>query len=403
MRNPWRGLGGLPKAVWVIFTVTLINRTGTMVLPFLVIYLTRQRGFSAERAGLALVFYGLGSMITAPFAGKLCDRIGALRVMRASLFLSGAILFVLPLAQSFVAVNSIIIIWAIVSEAFRPASMSIISEAVAPAQRKAAFSLSRLAINLGMSIGPAVGGFLAQTAFLALFIVDGATAMLAGIFLALTHLPVHSQSTSAPTGEIKPPLKRFSVLADRRFLVFFVLMIAVTMIFFQNQAAEPLYLIRDLHISESAFGMLITVNTLLIILLEVPLNNAMAHWPHKQAVALGTLLTGLGFGALVFAKDVWSVAATVVVWTFGEMILFPSSSAYVADLAPAEKRGVYMGLYVMTFSIAFMIGPWVGVAILERFGATALWSGTLVCGCLAAAIIFIVHSVDANKTRAAGI
>jgi MFS family permease len=100
---------------------------------------------------------------------------------------------------------------------------------------------------------------------------------------------------------------------------------------------------------------------------------------------------------------VWSVAATVVIWTFGEMILFPSSSAYVADLAPAEKRGVYMGLYVMTFSIAFMIGPWVGVAILERFGATALWGGALVCGCLAALIIFIVHSVDADKTRAAGI
>jgi len=404
--NPWRGLSGLPKEVWVIFTVTLINRTGTMVLPFLVIYLTRQREFSAERAGLGLVFYGLGSMITAPVAGKLCDRIGSLRVMRASLFLSGAILFVLPFARSFWAVNSIIIIWAIVSEAFRPASLSIISEAVAPEQRKAAFSLSRLAINLGMSIGPAVGGFLAQASFLSLFIVDGATSILAGIFLALTPLPTHSQSAAVarePTGEINPPLKRLSVLADRRFLVFLVLMIAVNMIFFQNQAAEPLYLIRDLHISESAFGMLITVNTLLIILIEVPLNNAMAHWPHKQAVALGALLTGLGFGALMFAKDVWSVAATVVVWTFGEMILFPSSSAYVADLAPAEKRGVYMGLYVMTFSIAFMIGPWVGVAILERFGATALWGGALGCGCLAALIIFIVHSVDADKTRAAGI
>jgi predicted MFS family arabinose efflux permease len=389
--------------VWAIVIVTLINRTGTMVLPFLVIYLTKERAFTAEQAGLALVFYGLGSMITAPLAGKLCDRVGPLRVMRASLFLAGAILFVLAVARSFLAVNGIIILWAIVSEAFRPASLSIISEAVAPEQRKAAFSLNRLAINLGMSIGPAVGGFLAQASFFALFIVDGATSILAGIVLALTRLQTRPQSTSEPAREITSPIKRFTALADRRLLIFLVLMVGVLMIFFQNQAAEPLYLIRDLRLSESDLGLLFSVNTLLIILIEVPLNTAMAHWPHRQAVAFGALLTGVGFGALVFAKTFWSVAATVVVWTFGEMIVFPSSSAYVADLAPAEKRGVYMGLYVMTFSLAFMIGPWLGVAILDRFGAATLWGGTLACGCLAAVIIFVVHSVDADKRRAAGI
>ena len=401
--NPWRGLSGLPRAVWAIVTVTLINRTGTMVLPFLVIYLTKERAFSAEQAGLALVFYGLGSMITAPLAGKLCDRIGALHVMRASLLLAGAMLFVLPLARSFLAVNGIIILWAIVSEAFRPASLSIISDRVAPEQRKAAFSLSRLAVNLGMSIGPAVGGFLAQASFLALFIVDGTTSILAGIMLALTRLQTPPPGERESADEIAAPAKSLAVMADRRFLIFLVLMVGVLMIFFQNQAAEPLYIIRDLHLSESDLGLLFSINTLLIILVEVPLNTAMAHWPHRQAVALGALLSGIGFGALMFAKGFWSVAATVIIWTFGEMILFPSSSAYVADLAPAEKRGVYMGLYVMTFSVAFMIGPWVGVTILDRFGATALWGGTLGCGCLAAAIIFVVHSVDADKRRAAGI
>src|SRR6185295_2710862 len=129
-----------------------------------------------------------------------------------------------------------------------------------------------------------------------------------------------------------------------------------------------------LRFSESLYGLLLTINTVLIILIEVPLNMAMAHWSHKRALALGALLTGAGFGALVFASNGWTIAATMFIWTFGEMIIFPSSSAFVADIAPAQQRGIYSGLYVMSFSVAFLIGPWIGIAVLERFGATVLWS-----------------------------
>jgi predicted MFS family arabinose efflux permease len=400
--NPWRGLGGLPRAVWVIFSVTLVNRMGTMVLPFLVLYLTRTIGLSAERAGFVLVCYGAGAVLTAPLAGKLCDRWNARHVMAVALFLSGGAILLYPLVSGFVTILIITMLWAIASEAFRPASLTILSEAVAPDQHKAAFALSRLAINLGMSVGAAVGGFLAVYSFTSLFIVDGATSLLAGLLLVSTPMrsghrnnePPHEPASPAPAGKL-------GALRDFRLVYLLATLLPTMMVFMQIQGAMPLFVVRDLQTSESVFGLLLTINTVLIILFEVPLNLAMARWPHHLAMALGAVLCGVGFGALAFSRSVWSVALTTVVWTFGEMILFPSSLAQVADIAPAAQRGVYMGYYVMTFSLAFMVGPWLGLAVMEKFGANTLWFGTLVCGALSAILMLFVHTVNQRRAQAA--
>jgi predicted MFS family arabinose efflux permease len=402
--NPWRGLRGMPKEVWVLFTATLINRTGTMVLPFLVLYLTQSAGLSPEQAGLSLIFYGVGALITAPLSGRLSDRIGSLRIMKASLFLSGAILFVFPFARSFAAILTITALWAVINEAFRPANMASLTNLVAPEQRKAAFALNRLAINLGMSIGPAVGGFIIMASFNTLFLVDGATSILAGVILTLTtwrtNIRPAAQKTNS-TDSAESPKKRLRLLADHRLLYFLAAMTLIEIVFFQHEGAMPLFIVRDLKFSESAYGLLFTINTLLIILVEVPLNTAMARWPHRHSMALGAFLCGAGFGALAFAAGFFSVAATVVIWTFGEMILFPSGSAYVAEIAPAPRMGEYMGLYVMTFGAAFIIGPWLSILILEQFGALTLWVASLACASLSAAMIWRMTPAGAEEKRAA--
>jgi predicted MFS family arabinose efflux permease len=402
--NPWRGLRGLPKEVWVLFAATLINRTGTMVLPFLVLYLTKSAGLSPEQAGLVLIFYGVGALITAPLSGRLSDRMGSLRIMKASLFFSGAILLAYPLARSFAAILVITTVWAISNEAFRPANMASLTNLVAPEQRKAAFALNRLAINLGMSIGPAVGGFLVMASFNALFFVDGATSILAGMVLASmtwrTKVKAEAQETGAKDSA-EPLKKRLRLLADHRLLYFLAAMTLIEIVFFQNQGAMPIFLVRDLKFSESAYGLVFTINTVLIILVEVPLNTAMAHWHHRHSMALGAFLCGAGFGALAFASGFLTVAATVVVWTFGEMILFPSGSAYVADIAPGHQVGEYMGFYVMTFSAAFIIGPWLGILVLEQFGALTLWVASLACGSLSAAMTWGIKPSGADATHTA--
>ncbi len=403
--NPWRGLGSLPREIWVLFTVTLINRAGTMALPFLVLYLTRSLGFSPGRAGLTLTTYGIGALLTAPLSGHLSDRIGALRIMKFSLFLSGITLFIFPLAKSHSAILVLAFFWAIINEGFRPASMATISGLVRPEQRKSAFAVNRLAVNLGMSIGPALGGVLATVSFPALFIFDGTTSLIAGIFLAL--LPWRSKAkaeVSANSGETdkQVQIKSRGAFRDLRLLYFLAGIIPVQMVFFQTNASMPLFLVGELQMPESVYGMLFTINTVLIILIEVPLNTMMAAWSHRLSMALGALLCGAGFGALIFTPSTLGVAATVVVWTFGEMILFPGGSAYVADIAPEHRQGEYMGLYVMTFAIAFALGPWIGTEVYGRFGASVLWAGALACGILSALLLGTASSANQPKTAQSG-
>lgn len=390
--NPWRGLGALPKEVWYLCLAILVNRAGTMVLPFLTLYLTVDRKWSAGTAGLALTIYGIASIVVAPLAGRLSDRAGGLLIIKLSLFISGLILFVFPFVTSLYGILSITAVWAFANESFRPPSMALIGRLTGPAQRKMAFALSRLAVNLGMSIGPVIGGFLAMKSFRTLFYVDGTTAIMAGALIAfmpwriqeaIPNVPAtDSQTTTAPAAGYA------SVLRDRRFVYFLIAMLPIEIVFFQTLAAMPLFVVRDLQISEAAFGMLLAINTVMIIFMEVPLNTSMANWSHRRTISLGALLVGVGFGGLAISGGAGAIAATVVVWTVGEMILLPASSAYVSDIAPPAQAGAYMGLYTMGFSLAFAIGPWLGVEVLERLGPVAVWLGTLGCGCLTAFMIW---------------
>jgi MFS family permease len=274
------------------------------------------------------------------------------------------------------------------AEAFRPASLAVVADLVTPPQRKPAFALTRLAINLGMSIGPALGGFLATVSFRSLFLVNGASSLTAGVLLvlALRRAPVHrGHAETEPGGPVALPSKR--AWADSRLLFLLTALFPVALVFFQHMSSMPLYLVRDLHLSEIDYGLFFTINTLLIVALEVPINSATAHWPNRRTLAIGALLFGVGFGGLAFARDFWSVTATVVVWTFGEMFLFPSLAAYVTDIAPASRRGEYMGLTQMAISLAFAVGPWAGTAVLAKFGGRTLWLVAFVCGLAASAMM----------------
>ncbi|MGE5846727.1 MAG: MFS transporter, partial [Ignavibacteria bacterium] len=158
--NPWKGLKKLPREMWIIAGGTLINRTGTMVLPFLALYLTTEINLSPNKAGFIITFYGIGALVTAPFVGKLADKIGAFLIMKLSLFFAGILLLFYPFFHGYLQIMIITVIWAMINEAYRPANMSLISHVVSAEDRRAAFALNRLVINLGMSIGPVAAGFL---------------------------------------------------------------------------------------------------------------------------------------------------------------------------------------------------------------------------------------------------
>ena len=381
MKNPYSGLKNIPKNIWLLAAATLINRSGTMVLPFIALYANQVLNASKSDAGLVLAAYGVGAFISAPFSGKLSDKIGTMRQMKISLFSTGSFLLLYSFITDFTLFLALTFIWAILSEAFRPASMAFISDEITSDRRKTAFALHRLAINLGMSIGPVVGGILSTINFHLLFYINAFSSLAAGVFLTFSHFEKHE--TVQKENEVTEPVvprQKVSVIKDRKLIYFLLALIPVEIVFFQHIGALPLFIVSDLGFTNAVFGILTAVNTVLIIFIEVPLNDSMRHWDDKKSLALGAFLSSIGFGLMAFTNTIPPIVALIVVWTFGEMIFFPSSGEYVARIAPEKQRGEYMGYFQMAFSFAFMVGPWLGATALDLYGPFNLWIGCLVFG-----------------------
>jgi MFS family permease len=162
------------------------------------------------------------------------------------------------------------------------------------------------------------------------------------------------------------------------------------MVIFQHLGAYPLYLVKDLHFQTSTFGVLSAVNTVMIIFIEVPLNTAMSSWSEKKSMALGAFLIGTGFGMTALVRDALPLIMTIAIWTFGEMILFPTSSTFAAEISPPNRRGEYMGYFQMTFSLALTLGPWLGTLVYSNFGGKEVWIAAFIVSILSSVALLVI-------------
>lgn len=366
--------------MWVLALSTLINRVGTMVMFFLTLYLVRARGWSAAEAATGMALYGLGALAASPFSGWFADRFGHRFTLALSLGLSAALLLLVPYAPSRAVLLPLIALWSGANQAFWPASMALITDLVSPANRKQAFVLHRLASNLGISVGPALGGFIAHYSFNAIFWIDALTTLL-GLAVLLAFLP-------SPPAEPAPALPSVSGWKDRRLIFLLVALLPATTVFTQIHGSLPLWVCEGLHHDTQVYGLLFTLNTLLILLVEVAVNHRVAHWTHGRQLAMGACLLALGFGSLAWMRALPLLALSTVVWTFGEMVFLPASTDAVAAMAPPDRRGQYLGLYSLVWTVAMTLGPWLGLLVYGKAGPALVWAGCAALGFLSAGMTF---------------
>ncbi|HJW44024.1 MAG TPA: MFS transporter, partial [Geothrix sp.] len=259
--NPWKGLRGLPREVWLVCASTLVNRLGTMALPFLVLYLTEGRRWTPAEAGTGMMVYGAGALVAGPFSGRLADRLGHVQVLKASLWSSGLLLLVLPFAVSKPLLFALIFLWAGLTQAFWPSAMALLADLAAPEQRKAVYALHRLAVNLGMAVGPALGGVIAHHSYGWVFWTDGLSTLAGAVMLGL--LLKTPPKPSTPHDQVPGA----SPWRDRRLAFLLLPFVPMLMVFFQIEGTFPLWVVRDLGLGSQFYGLLFTVNTLLIVAL----------------------------------------------------------------------------------------------------------------------------------------
>ncbi len=363
---------GLPREVWLLSWALLVNRAGTMVLPFLSLYLTQDLGLTAIRAGQLIGCFGFGSMVGSYLGGWLSDRMSPLRVQQLSLFASGVGFLLFTQLQTFGSVAVGIFVLAVVSDAFRPALMVSVAHYSPPLNSKRSFALIRLAANLGMGIGPAIAGLLAHYGYVWLFVGDAITCWMAGLMLVVAFgAGVRPQEDDS---ESSKPLGR-SPWRDGPFLLFLALIVVLAMTFFQVWTTMPLFLRSFYNVSERAIGLLLSINALLIALTEMLVIRAVERRDALRTVGFGAFLVGAGLALLPFGPPYMVAVAAMVVLTFGEMLAMPISNTVVAERAGRGQVGRYMGIYTLAFSTAFVIGPVAGTAVYDHLGPDVLWFG----------------------------
>lgn len=375
---------GLSRPVWLISAATLVNRSGTMVLPFLTLFLTSERGFTATEAGQTLALYGMGGIAGSYLGGWLSDLWSPRRVMEVSLLLTGLGFLAFGYMEARWAILAMMVALSIVGEAFRPACSAALVAGTGPGERIRALALNRLAVNMGMTLGPAVGGFLAARDYSWLFRVDGVTCMAAALFLwiALRREPLVVQPAVATEG--------MEMVADRSpwrdgpFLLAMVMVCLLASVTFQVISTYPLTL-RDLYkFSEERIGLVLAINTLVIVLFEMVIVHALERRDPLRVVAVGSFLFCLGFGLLPFgvAGGFAYVAFTVVIWSIGEMLTLPILAGVVANRAGEKSRGRYLALLTIAFEGALVSSPLIGTWVYEAYGPRTLWFGCIWIGVL---------------------
>ncbi|TXK45891.1 MFS transporter [Pontibacter qinzhouensis] len=370
--------GGLSRPAWMMSLVMFINRSGAMVTPFLGVYLIGELNYSLQEAGVILSIYGLGSVCGSFLGGWLTDRIGHFKVQFVSLTLGGSLYFLLLNLRQFEYLAAGVFILSLVNDCLRPANSASIAHYAKPENMTRAFSLNRMAINLGFSIGPALGGLLAALSYRWLFIADGVTCMGAGLFFYLYFRQKPGNQTKQPQQE-QQPLKEATGAArspytDWLFLQFVLLCSTFAIIFFQLLATLPLYYKQVYALSEGKIGLLMGMNGLIVFLLEMILVYLLGEkFPRKMVVASGVLLLGLSFISLNLMAHTSILFIAMLLLSIAEILAMPYMTTITVERSNASNRGAYMGLYTISYAAAHVVAPLLGTSIISAFGFSTLW------------------------------
>lgn len=386
-------LRALPRPAWVLCFGMFLNKFGAFVVPFLTLYLTSQ-GYTIGQAGLAVGAYGVGNLLASLLGGHLTDYLGRRQTIVLSMFSGAATMLLLSQARSLPAILVLTALTGLANEFYRPASAALLTDLVPATRRVTAFAALRMAFNAGFAFGPATAGFLATYGFFWLFAGDAATSVLFGL-VALVALPRHVriEQDNAGWSAALGVLRR-----DTKLHQFLLANFAIALVFFQMASTFGLHVTR-LGFSAATYGAIISLNGALVVLFELPLTSLTRRFPARRVMAVGYLLSGVGFALNAFAHTVPALVGCMILFTLGEIITMPTASAYMANLAPPHMRGRYMGISGLTWSLALILGPAAGMKLFT-VNPAAYWVTGAGLGAFAAAVI--CGSARAEETAGDG-
>lgn len=378
---------------------------GNFVGPFLTLFLTHKAGISVGIVGIIVAINaGLG-MVGSMIGGKLIDTIGRKKVLMLFSTASGVGYALCAFIHQPMVVTGLLMLSSFLGGFSQPVYSTITTDLTEGEQRKAAFSLNYIAINVGYSVGPLLAGFLYKDHLLWFFLGDAITTFmsvaLVSIFVPET-LPSKTEvcqskaktSESAEEGSLvsafmkRPALMMFSLITVIYFIVFsqfnFGLSLQVEDVFKESGAA--------------VFGSLMTVNALLCSILTVVITSAAKNIKPSLSISIGGLFYAVGFGMIFFITSYFNFILSTIIWTIGEILVSTNTSVYIADHTPITHRGRFNSIFPIIRRIGFIIGPILGGFCVKYASIRSLWIVIAALSLLGAFMMYRLYRRDRFKT-----
>lgn len=364
---------GLSRETWMLSLIMLINRSGTMVVPFMTLYLTSSKmGYSIGQAGYVFGLFGAGAFSGAWLGGRLTDRIGFYPVQLITLIGGGILFILLGQMKTYPLICTFTFLLSFVNEAFRPANSTAIAFYSNENNRTRSYALNRLAINLGWAVGSSLGGIIAHFNYGLLFWVDGLTNIAAGLLMWFALKPIDYKPEKKQEHE-KPVI--LSAYNDKKYIQFILISILFASCFFQLFTNLPVYFRRNLHLSEPFIGLLMAMNGIIIALIEMILVYTLEGKRNMLTyITIGVFLVGVSFLMLNLPIQAAILSFSMITLvTLGEILSMPFMNSYWISRTQPYNRGQYAAMYTMAWSVAQTLGPIGGSQIAEHSGFNTLW------------------------------
>jgi MFS family permease len=386
-----------PRQFWLLFWGMLLSTIGSsMIWPFLMVYASERLGLPLTQTATLVTLNSAASLVMTFAAGQITDRAGRKLVMVISLLANGVVYLFFSHAATYTQFAIVMVLLGACNPLYRVGADAMMADLIKPEKRADAYSVLRMSNNAGIAIGPAVGGFLAAVSqYLAFYIAS------AGLFLFGLLILIFARET-LPKRESGPAVVRERWGGYDRVLRDWPFITTVINITFGLITASliwvllPVYATKVVGIPKQLYGFIPTTNALMVVFLQVLVTQWTKKHPPLRMIALGMFFYAIGVGSVVLGTGFWGFWMSMVIITIGELIIVPTSSTYVANLAPADMRGRYMSIYGLTWSLSIGIGPLLGGFLSDSMGPSATWIGGLIIG-LVSTVTFVVIERAFNK------
>jgi MFS family permease len=380
---------GYPRQFWLLFWGMLISAAGgSMIWPFLTIYMRQRLDIPLTMVTLLFTLNSAAGLATTAVAGPVADRFGRKGVMVLSLAANGATMLAMSSAGTLRPWVVLMAISGAFSPLFRVGSNSMVADLIEPERRASAYAFLRMSNNLGVAIGPSVGGFVTAASYaLAFYIAAGASAAftLLVLFFVAETVPQKQATFDQP----KTDGDYGQVLRDRPFLAFCGVYSLAVMTHVLLMVLLPVYAKENFGVPENQYGFIMATNAAMVVLFQYATTRITERYHHLPVLAVGSLFLALGTGSVALGWNFPTFLTSMVILTIGEMIVIPTSTALTANLAPPTMRGRYMSIYGLTWGIGFGIGPVIGGFLNDNLAPVAIWYGGLAMG-LSATLGFVL-------------